>query len=49
MADVRTRPRCFDVRPKGALLATFAERHEHDEELRYQGQTAAEATKPVQT
>jgi hypothetical protein len=48
MAEVGTRPGCFDVRPEGALLSPFAERDEHDEQLRHQGQTAAEATKPMQ-
>jgi hypothetical protein len=48
MADVGTRPGCLDVRPEGTLLSSFAERDEHDEQLRHQGQTAAEATKPVQ-
>ena len=49
MADVRQGPRRFDVRPERALLAAFAQWDEHDQQLRHQGQTAAEATKPVQT
>ena len=49
MAEVRRRPRCFDVRAEDALLVSLAERDEHDEQLRHQGQTAAEATQPVQT
>ena len=49
MAEVRHRPWRFDVRAERALLVPFAERDEHDEQLRHQGQTAAEATKPVQT
>ena len=48
MTDVGTRPGCFDVRPEGALFPPFAERDEHDEQLRHQGQPAAEATKPMQ-
>lgn len=48
MTDVRRRARRFDVRAERLLLATFAERHEHDEQLRHQGQTSAEATQPVQ-
>lgn len=49
MADVGTRSRRFDVRPESPFLATLAQRHEHDEQLRHQGQTAAKATKPLQT
>ena len=49
MPDVGQGPRCLDVRPERALLAAFAQRDEHDEQLRHEGQTAAEATKPVQT
>ena len=49
MAVVRRRPWCFDVRAEDALLVSLAERNEHDEELRHQGQASAEATQPVQT
>ena len=48
MAEMRGGPWRFDVRSERALLAAFAERDEHDEQLRHQGQAAAEATKPVQ-
>ena len=44
MAEVRRGAGCFDVRSERALLATLAQRDEHDEQLRHQGQTAAEAT-----
>ena len=48
MAVVRRRPRRFDVRREHALLVPLAEGDEHDEQLRHQGQTAAEASQPVQ-